>query len=194
NKIEVEEVDGSICLFETEVIEQKICSFFEQYEKVLECDIIKKHGFEHKTAAEDAICNLNHYKLPGVNDNVESSKNKRKTSTKLPVGNLSPTCTDKELQAKFEEYGTVIECDMVKDYTFVHMEQGEDALEATRSRDNTEFQGKRIHVQLSTSKGLIPSKETHYIKVSECQFYITKKERNLGQKLWLSDIVLVLHV
>uniref|UniRef100_A0A8D2I5S6 RRM domain-containing protein n=1 Tax=Urocitellus parryii TaxID=9999 RepID=A0A8D2I5S6_UROPR len=124
-----------------EAIEQEICSLFEQYEKVLECDIIKKHSFVHKTAAEDAICNLHHYKLHGVNINVEASKNKRKTPTKLHVGNLSPTCKDKELQAKFEEYGPVIECDMVKDYAFVHMEQGEDAMKAIRSRDKAEFQG-----------------------------------------------------
>ncbi|KAB0407483.1 hypothetical protein E2I00_007657, partial [Balaenoptera physalus] len=67
-------------------------------------------------------------------------------------GNISPTCTNKELRAKFEEYGPVIECDIVKDYAFVHMERAEDAVEAIRGLDNTEFQGKRMHVQLSTSR------------------------------------------
>ncbi|XP_063549331.1 RNA-binding protein 4 isoform X6 [Gorilla gorilla gorilla] len=128
-----------------EATEQEIRSLFEQYGKVLECDIIKNYGFVHiedKTAAEDAIRNLHHYKLHGVNINVEASKNKSKTSTKLHVGNISPTCTNKELRAKFEEYGPVIECDIVKDYAFVHMERAEDAVEAIRGLDNTEFQGK----------------------------------------------------
>ncbi|XP_054426809.1 RNA-binding protein 4 isoform X1 [Pteronotus mesoamericanus] len=138
-----------------EATEQEIRTLFEQYGKVLECDIIKNYGFVHiedKTAAEDAIRNLHHYKLHGVNINVEASKNKSKTSTKLHVGNISPTCTNKELRAKFEEYGPVIECDIVKDYAFVHMERAEDAVEAIRGLDNTEFQGKRMHVQLSTSR------------------------------------------
>ncbi|XP_070313783.1 RNA-binding protein 4 isoform X4 [Odocoileus virginianus] len=130
-----------------EATEQEIRSLFEQYGKVLECDIIKNYGFVHiedKTAAEDAIRNLHHYKLHGVNINVEASKNKSKTSTKLHVGNISPTCTNKELRAKFEEYGPVIECDIVKDYAFVHMERAEDAVEAIRGLDNTEFQVFRI--------------------------------------------------
>ncbi|XP_036182410.1 RNA-binding protein 4 isoform X3 [Myotis myotis] len=128
-----------------EATEQEIRTLFEQYGKVLECDIIKNYGFVHiedKTAAEDAIRNLHHYKLHGVNINVEASKNKSKTSTKLHVGNISPTCTNKELRAKFEEYGPVIECDIVKDYAFVHMERAEDAVEAIRGLDNTEFQDK----------------------------------------------------
>ncbi|XP_074192844.1 RNA-binding protein 4 isoform X3 [Rhinolophus sinicus] len=132
-----------------EATEQEIRSLFEQYGKVLECDIIKNYGFVHiedKTAAEDAIRNLHHYKLHGVNINVEASKNKSKTSTKLHVGNISPTCTNKELRAKFEEYGPVIECDIVKDYAFVHMERAEDAVEAIRGLDNTEFQGKTTSV------------------------------------------------
>lgn len=131
-----------------EATEQEIRSLFEQYGKVLECDIIKNYGFVHiedKTAAEDAIRNLHHYKLHGVNINVEASKNKSKTSTKLHVGNISPTCTNKELRAKFEEYGPVIECDIVKDYAFVHMERAEDAVEAIRGLDNTEFQAQYRH-------------------------------------------------
>lgn len=125
--------------------EQDCC--FEQNGKVLECDIIKNYGFVHiedKTAAEDAIRNLHHYKLHGVNINVEASKNKSKASTKLHVGNISPTCTNQELRAKFEEYGPVIECDIVKDYAFVHMERAEDAVEAIRGLDNTEFQGEPL--------------------------------------------------
>ncbi|KAK2510339.1 hypothetical protein Q9233_017843, partial [Columba guinea] len=122
-----------------EATEQEIRSLFEQYGKVLECDIIKNYGFVHiedKTAAEDAIRNLQ----------------PPQAARRLHVGNISPACTNMELRAKFEEYGPVIECDIVKDYAFVHMERAEDAVEAIRGLDNTEFQGKRMRVQLSTSR------------------------------------------
>uniref|UniRef100_A0A2I3GTP3 RRM domain-containing protein n=1 Tax=Nomascus leucogenys TaxID=61853 RepID=A0A2I3GTP3_NOMLE len=107
---------------------------WEQYGKVLECGIIKNYGFVHiedRTAEEDAICNLHHHKLYGVNISVEASTNKSKTSTKLHVGNISPTCTNKELPAKFEEY----------DDAFLHMERAEDAVEAIRGLDST-WQGR----------------------------------------------------
>ncbi|XP_069665564.1 RNA-binding protein 4B isoform X2 [Haliaeetus albicilla] len=138
-----------------EATEQEIRSLFEQYGKVLECDIIKNYGFVHiedKTAAEDAIRNLHHHKLHGVCINVEASKNKSKASTKLHVGNISPACTNLELRAKFEEYGPVIECDIVKDYAFVHMERAEDAVEAIRGLDNTEFQARPPRRRIPTAK------------------------------------------
>uniref|UniRef100_A0A2R9A9A4 RRM domain-containing protein n=1 Tax=Pan paniscus TaxID=9597 RepID=A0A2R9A9A4_PANPA len=106
---------------------------WEQYGKVLECGIIKNYGFVHiedRTAEEDAIRNLHHHKLYGVNISVEASTNKSKTSTKLHIGNISPTCTNKELPM-------VVECDIVKDDAFFHMERAEDAVEAIRGLDNT---------------------------------------------------------
>uniref|UniRef100_A0A2K5R6W6 RRM domain-containing protein n=1 Tax=Cebus imitator TaxID=2715852 RepID=A0A2K5R6W6_CEBIM len=124
-----------------EAAEQEIRSLFKQYGKVLEYDIIMNYGFME---AEDAIGNLHHYKLHRVNINVEASNKKSKTSTKLHVGNISPTCTNQELRAKFEEFGPVIECDIVKDYAFVHLERSEDAVETIKGLDNTVFQGKII--------------------------------------------------
>ncbi|XP_023554864.1 RNA-binding protein 4B-like [Octodon degus] len=94
-------------------------SLLEQYGKVLECDIIKNYGFVHiedKTAVEDAIRSLHHCNLHGVTISVEASKNKSRASTELHVGDISPTCTNQELRAKSEEYGPVIECDIMKDY------------------------------------------------------------------------------
>ncbi|XP_064220348.1 RNA-binding protein 4-like [Aotus nancymaae] len=166
-----------------EATEQEIRSLFEQYGKVLECDIIKNYGFVHiedKTAVEDAIHNLHHYKLHGVNINVEASKNKSKTSTKLHVGNISPTCTNKELRAKFEEYGPVIECDIVKDYAFVHMERAEDAVEAIRGLDNTEFQGeppslgRGLNIRLCAENGWI-SKGRGLEKITAVGWLVVKK-------------------
>lgn len=40
-------------------------------------------------------------------------------STKLYIGNLPETCRRVELQGLFEQYGKVIECDIVRNYAFV---------------------------------------------------------------------------
>ncbi|XP_038673360.1 RNA-binding protein 4-like isoform X1 [Scyliorhinus canicula] len=133
----------------------EIRALFEKYGTVSECDLIKNYGFVHmkdREAAKEAIENLHHYKLHGVSINVEASKGVSKISTKLHVGNVSASCTSQELQAKFEEYGPVLECDIVKDYAFVHMERSEDAMEAIRGLDGTEFKGKRMQVELSKSR------------------------------------------
>ncbi|XP_063294580.1 RNA-binding protein 4B-like isoform X1 [Pelobates fuscus] len=138
-----------------EATQSELKSLFEQFGRVTECDIIKNYGFVHmedKKSADEAVHNLNHYKLHGVAINVENSRGKPKASTKLHVSNLSNNCTSDELRAKFESYGSVLECDIVKEYAFVHMERADEALDAIRNLDNTEFKGKRMHVQLSTSR------------------------------------------
>ncbi|OCT84184.1 hypothetical protein XELAEV_18022325mg [Xenopus laevis] len=138
-----------------EATQPELKSLFEQFGRVTECDIIKNYGFVHmddKKAADEAVRNLNHYKLHNVSINVEHSRGKPNASTKLHVSNLSSSCTSEELRAKFEEYGAVLECDIVKDYAFVHMEISAEALDAIKNLDNTEFKGKRMHVQLSTSR------------------------------------------
>lgn len=123
---------------------EELRSLFSQYGKITECDILKNFGFVHmesKAEAEEAIRNLHQYNLNGLPMNVEMSRGKPKASTKLHVGNISGCCSNQELRAKFEEYGPVVECDIVKDYAFVHMERVEDAMEAIRGLDNTAFQG-----------------------------------------------------
>ncbi|XP_075425837.1 RNA-binding protein 4B-like isoform X2 [Ascaphus truei] len=128
-----------------EATQVELKSLFEQFGRVSECDIIKNYGFVHmeeRKSADEAVRNLHHYKLHGVAINVETSKGKSKAPTKLHVGNLSSGCTNQDLRAKFEEYGHVMECDIVKDYAFVHMERADDALEAVRNLDNMEFKGK----------------------------------------------------
>ncbi|XP_018607468.1 splicing factor 1 isoform X5 [Scleropages formosus] len=138
-----------------ETTAEELRALFTQYGKVSECDIVKNYGFVHmdeKTEADEAIRNLHHYELHGQPMNVEISRGKAKASTKLHVGNINSTCTNQELRAKFEEYGPVVECDIVKDYAFVHMERVEDAMEAIKGLDNTAFQGKLMSVKLSTSR------------------------------------------
>uniref|UniRef100_A0A8C9CV57 RRM domain-containing protein n=1 Tax=Phocoena sinus TaxID=42100 RepID=A0A8C9CV57_PHOSS len=85
----------------------------------------QNYGFVHtgdQVAAEDAI----HNKLHRVNITVEAKKSK--ASAKLHIGNIGPTCTNQELWARLEEHGSVIECDVMKDYAFVHVERAEDAV------------------------------------------------------------------
>ncbi|KAG5853233.1 hypothetical protein ANANG_G00070910 [Anguilla anguilla] len=134
---------------------EELRSVFSQYGTVSECDVLKRYGFVHmdsKADAEEAIRNLNQRELNGMAMNVELSRGKSRATTKLHVSNLSSGCTNQELRAKFEEYGPVVECDIVKDYAFVHMERVEDAMEAISGLDNTAFQGKLMSVQLSTSR------------------------------------------
>ncbi|KAJ3585137.1 hypothetical protein NHX12_013859 [Muraenolepis orangiensis] len=137
----------------TETTTDDLRSLFSQYGKIAECDIVKNFGFVHmddKPEAEEAIRNLHHYELNGQAMNVELSRGKSKASTKLHVGNIA--CTNQELRARFEEHGAVLECDIVKDYAFVHMERMDDALEAINKLDNTAFKGKLMSVKLSTSR------------------------------------------
>lgn len=122
-------------------------SLFSQYGKIAECSILKNFGFVHmddKAEAEEAIRNLNQYELNGQPMNVELSRGKSRGSTKLHVGNIA--CTNQELRAKFEEFGAVLECDIVKNYAFVHMERMEDAMEVINQLDNTAFKGERLSV------------------------------------------------
>lgn len=127
-----------------ETTTDELRSLFSQYGKISECDIVKNYGFVHmddKSQAEEAIRNLHQYDLNGQPMNVEMSRGKSRGSTKLHVGNIA--CTNQELRAKFEEYGAVLECDIVKNYAFVHMERMEDAMEAINHLDNTAFKGER---------------------------------------------------
>lgn len=136
-----------------ETTSDELLSLFSQYGKISECDIVKNFGFVHmddKAQAEEAIRNLHHYELNGQPMNVELSRGKSKGSAKLHVGNIA--CTNQELRAKFEEFGPVMECDIVKNYAFVHMENMDDAMEAINKLDNAAFKGKLMSVKLSTSR------------------------------------------
>lgn len=134
---------------------EELRELFEKYGKITECDVVKNYGFVHMSSvseAEEAIRNLHQHQLHGWRMNVEMSKGRPKSTTKLHVGNLGEGVTNDVLRAKFEAFGTVVECDIVKDYAFVHMERVEDAMEAIEKLDNTAFKGKLMSVQLSTSR------------------------------------------
>uniref|UniRef100_A0A3Q2NTS9 RNA-binding protein 14 n=1 Tax=Fundulus heteroclitus TaxID=8078 RepID=A0A3Q2NTS9_FUNHE len=123
---------------------QELRQLFEKYGKVSECDIVKNFGFVHmnnQSEAEEAIKNLHQTELHGWRINVEMSKGRPKSTAKLHVSNLGEGVTSEQLRAKFEEFGPVVECDIVRNYAFVHMETMDDAMEAINKLDNTAFKG-----------------------------------------------------
>ncbi|XP_052769573.1 RNA-binding protein lark-like [Mya arenaria] len=73
-------------------------------------------------------------------------------TTKLYIGNIPETCRKLDLQNLFEEHGAVVECDIVKNYGFVHFENEDEAKNAVAAINNTEFQGSVLSVELSHSR------------------------------------------
>lgn len=139
----------------SDTTKEDLHSLFSPYGKIKECDVLRNFGFVHmddKESATEAVRKLHHHMLNGQAINVELSRGKPRGTTKLHVSHISTDCTNQELREKFEEFGPVVECDIVKDYAFVHMERREDAVEAISALDNSTFQGKVINVQLSTSR------------------------------------------
>lgn len=123
---------------------EEIKALFTQYGTVTECAIIKNFAFVHmddRKSATKAIRNLHLYKLHGTPINVEASRGKSQGPVKLHVANVEKGVDD-ELRALFEEYGTVTECAIVKNFAFVHMSNSDEAMDAIKGLDNAEFQGK----------------------------------------------------
>ncbi|XP_071041057.1 RNA-binding protein lark isoform X4 [Parasteatoda tepidariorum] len=73
-------------------------------------------------------------------------------TTKIYVGNLPENAHNGELQELFEKYGEVKECDIVKNYAFVHMSSEEEAKTAIEALNNIDFMGSKISVEISHSK------------------------------------------
>ncbi|XP_061091950.1 RNA-binding protein 4.3 isoform X2 [Conger conger] len=118
-------------------------ALFSQYGPVTECAIIKNFAFVHmddRKSATKAIRNLHLYKLHGTPINVEASHGKNQGPVKLHVANVEKGCDD-ELRALFEEYGTVTECAVIKNFAFVHMANSEEAMDSIKGLDNSDFQG-----------------------------------------------------
>lgn len=73
---------------------------------------------------------------------------------KIFVGRLSEAVTRDQLQKLFEKYGEVSDCDILRDYGFVHMANEEKAHHAIRELDRMEINGSKISVELSTSRSM----------------------------------------
>ncbi|XP_043374610.1 RNA-binding protein 14-like isoform X7 [Dermochelys coriacea] len=92
---------------------------------VLGVALMKQFAFVHlrdEAAAVRAISQLNGHQLHGRRIVVEPSRPRPTNTCKIFVGNVSAACTSGELRALFQQYGPVVECDVVKGDTI--MEQG----------------------------------------------------------------------
>ncbi|BFZ07064.1 hypothetical protein BsWGS_10103 [Bradybaena similaris] len=74
-------------------------------------------------------------------------------TVKIFLGNLNSKTTAEQLRPLFEKYGEVVECDVLKNFGFVHMENKSDALKAIAQLDGHSIDGNNIRVELSTGKG-----------------------------------------
>lgn len=131
---------------------------FEKYGTVVECDIVKNYGFVHMETEQqgrDAIQNLNGYIL---NDNaikVEAAKSRRAPNTpttKIFVGNLTDKTRAPEVRELFQKYGTVVECDIVRNYGFVHLDCIGDVQDVIKELNGRVVDGQPLKVQVSTSR------------------------------------------
>lgn len=75
--------------------------------------------------------------------------------TKLFVGGLGDdkVVSADDLRSIFEEFGTVNECECIKNFAFVHMEDEQAANEALRNVPGIKVKGRTLKVEKSESKG-----------------------------------------
>ncbi|KAJ4949584.1 hypothetical protein JOQ06_021094 [Pogonophryne albipinna] len=147
---------GNLALDTTQ---EELSAIFEPYGQVVSCSVLRQFAFVHlqgEGSADRAIRELNGREFRGRNLVVEESRGRPLHSTKVFVGNLSGMCTTEDLQQLFQTFGKVLECDKVKGYAFVHMENKEDALQAIEALHGTSFKGRPLSVELSKVQ---PSKQ-----------------------------------
>lgn len=130
-----------------ETEKDEVEALFVQYGTVTECAKYKNYAFVHmedRKSATKAIRELHLHKLNGRPINVELSRGKgHQGPVKIHIANVEKGF-DKELRELFEEYGTVSECAIVKNFAFVHMPNSEEAMDAIQGLDNSEFQGENL--------------------------------------------------
>lgn len=131
---------------------------FEKYGSVMECDVVKNFGFVHmdnEQQGRDAIQNLNGYVVNGNPIKVEAARSRRApntATTKIFVGNLTDKTRAPEVRELFTKYGTVVECDIVRNYGFVHLDCVGDVNEVIRELNGKMVDGQPLKVQVSTSR------------------------------------------
>ncbi|XP_073979764.1 RNA-binding protein lark-like isoform X2 [Rhodnius prolixus] len=130
---------------------------FEKYGKVVEIDVVKNYGFVHMENEESgraAIQNLNGYLVNGHPMKVEaatSRKGPNTPTTKIFVGNLADNVKANQVRTLFSKYGTVVECDIVRNYGFVHIASA-DVNNVIKELNGHELDGQPMKVQVSTSR------------------------------------------
>ncbi|XP_008183373.1 RNA-binding protein lark isoform X3 [Acyrthosiphon pisum] len=130
---------------------------FEKYGKVVECDVMKNFGFVHMdddTTGRAAIKALNGSMVNDLAMKVEAATSRRgpnTPTTKIFVGNLSETTKANEVRELFGRYGTVVECDIVRTYGFVHIDST-DVSRLIKDLNGHMLDGQPIKVQISNSR------------------------------------------
>ncbi|XP_065218974.1 RNA-binding protein lark-like isoform X3 [Planococcus citri] len=131
---------------------------FEKYGPVVECDIVKNFGFVHmedEESGREAIKNLNNSLVNGTAIKVEAATSRKGPNTptvKIFVGNLPDRYKATEVRALFSKYGTVVECDIIRNYGFVHIDTN-DLTKLLKELNGFELaEGQPMKVQISTSR------------------------------------------
>lgn len=126
--------------------------------KVVECDVVKNYGFVHmenEQQGREAMQNLNGYLINNQAIKVEAARSRARpnaNTTKIFVGNLTDNTRAPQVRELFGKFGTVIECDIVRNYGFVHLEPTGDVNDAIRELNTKMVDGQPIKVQVSTSR------------------------------------------
>ncbi|XP_049539070.1 RNA-binding protein lark [Anopheles darlingi] len=111
---------------------------------------------EKEAEARQAIDNLNGYMVGGQPIKVEAARSRRApnaNTAKIFVGNLTDKTRAPQIRDLFEKFGTIIECDIVRNYGFVHLDPtGGDVNEAIRELNGMIVDGQPMKVQVSTSR------------------------------------------
>lgn len=133
---------------------EELKKLFERYGQVNECDILKNYAFVHMEREQDAhraIGELHKQEFYGSQLTVEYATSKIRNATKIYVGNVSSRATTSQIKELFEKFGKVVECDIVKNYAFVHMAKEREAMDAILHLNDTPLEDQKIFVTLSKS-------------------------------------------
>lgn len=136
------------------VTAEELRNLFEQYGQVNECDVLKNFAFVHmekEDEAHQAIGALHKSEFYGAHLTVEYATSKIRNATKIYVGNVSAKATTSQVRQLFERFGRVVECDIVKNYAFVHMAKEREAMDAILNLNDTPLEDQKIFVTLSKS-------------------------------------------
>uniref|UniRef100_A0A182JP14 RNA-binding protein lark n=1 Tax=Anopheles christyi TaxID=43041 RepID=A0A182JP14_9DIPT len=131
---------------------------FEKYGTVVECDVVKNFGFVHmenEDQGREAIQHLNGYVIGGQPIKVEAARSRRApnaNTTKIFVGNLTDKTRAPQVRELFQKFGSVVECDIVRNYGFVHLDPTGDVNDAIRELNGMMVDGQPMKVQVSTSR------------------------------------------
>ncbi|CAG9863557.1 unnamed protein product [Phyllotreta striolata] len=131
---------------------------FEKYGKVVECDVVKNYGFVHmenEADGREAIQSLNGQMFSGQPMKCEAAKSRKAPqtpTTKIFVGNLTDNTKAPQIRELFKKFGTVVECDIVRNYGFVHLESTGDVNDAIKDLNGMMVDGQPMKVQVSTSR------------------------------------------